>query len=154
MTTTLPRVTLMLLSGVVTFASSGCQYDRSFMQLDSNSGAPFFGLQWSVDARDTQRADRASAVTTPSVAATATPSDAARPNSDPTAVAADVTAGGNPANAAGPSQRRYLSVAASGETAALIPTADSGTPPRVRHSLPVRLTSHEEPTAMERLWLF
>lgn len=29
---------------------SGCQYDRSFMHLDSNSGAPFFGLQFAVDS--------------------------------------------------------------------------------------------------------
>ena len=29
---------------------TGCQYDRSLMQIDSNSGVPFFGLQWSVDS--------------------------------------------------------------------------------------------------------
>ncbi len=29
---------------------SGCSYDRSFMQLDSNSGVPFFGFQWAVDS--------------------------------------------------------------------------------------------------------
>ena len=28
----------------------GCAYDRSFMQMDSNSGVPFFGLQWAVDS--------------------------------------------------------------------------------------------------------
>lgn len=30
--------------------ASGCQRERSFMQLDSDSGVPFFGLQWSVDS--------------------------------------------------------------------------------------------------------
>ncbi len=29
---------------------SGCQYDRSFMHMDSNSGVPFFGLQLAVDS--------------------------------------------------------------------------------------------------------
>jgi hypothetical protein len=29
---------------------TGCAYDRSFMQMDSNSGVPFFGLQWAVDS--------------------------------------------------------------------------------------------------------
>lgn len=29
---------------------SGCSYDRSFMQMDSNSGLPFFGFQWAVDS--------------------------------------------------------------------------------------------------------
>ena len=28
----------------------GCKYDGSFMQLDSNSGVPFFGLQLAVDS--------------------------------------------------------------------------------------------------------
>jgi hypothetical protein len=28
----------------------GCAYDRTFMQMDSNSPSPFFGLQWSVDS--------------------------------------------------------------------------------------------------------
>ena len=35
---------LMLLS------LSGCKYDRSFMNMDSNSGSPFFGLQLAVDS--------------------------------------------------------------------------------------------------------
>lgn len=29
---------------------SGCKYDRSFMNMDSNSGSPFFGLQLAVDS--------------------------------------------------------------------------------------------------------
>lgn len=28
----------------------GCAYDRTFMQMDSNSPSPFFGFQWSVDS--------------------------------------------------------------------------------------------------------
>ncbi len=31
---------------------SGCEYERSFMNLNSDSGVPFLGLQMSVDARD------------------------------------------------------------------------------------------------------
>jgi len=31
---------------------TGCQYERSFMNIDSNSGIPFLGLQLSVDARE------------------------------------------------------------------------------------------------------
>ncbi len=29
---------------------TGCKYDRSFMNMDSNSGIPFFGLQLAVDS--------------------------------------------------------------------------------------------------------
>lgn len=35
---------------VYSLSLSGCAYDRSFMQMDSNSGVPFFGLQWAVDS--------------------------------------------------------------------------------------------------------
>ncbi|MCH2203450.1 MAG: hypothetical protein MK102_15900 [Fuerstiella sp.] len=31
---------------------SGCQYQRSFLNMNSDSGAPFLGMQLSVDARD------------------------------------------------------------------------------------------------------
>lgn len=34
----------------------GCQYDRSFMNINSDSGVPFFGLQMSVDASGAQKA--------------------------------------------------------------------------------------------------
>lgn len=42
--------TAMLVVCVMSFSLSGCAYDRSFMQMDSNSGVPFFGLQWAVDS--------------------------------------------------------------------------------------------------------
>ncbi|MEO2031229.1 MAG: hypothetical protein ABGZ35_03995, partial [Planctomycetaceae bacterium] len=29
---------------------AGCKYDRSFLNMNSDSGSPFLGLQWSVDA--------------------------------------------------------------------------------------------------------
>ena len=32
----------------------GCKHDRSFMNMNSDSGIPFLGLQLSVDARDVQ----------------------------------------------------------------------------------------------------
>ena len=35
---------------LISLTLSGCAYDRSFMQMDSNSGVPFFGLQWAVDS--------------------------------------------------------------------------------------------------------
>ena len=31
---------------------TGCEYDRSFLQMSSDSGSPFMGLQLRVDARD------------------------------------------------------------------------------------------------------
>lgn len=34
----------------VLLTTAGCKYDRSFMQMDSNSGSPFLGLQWAVDS--------------------------------------------------------------------------------------------------------
>jgi hypothetical protein len=40
----------ILLLTISASALAGCQYDRSFMQMDSKSGAPFLGLQWSVDS--------------------------------------------------------------------------------------------------------
>ena len=35
---------------------TGCQYDRSYLNLNSDSGSPFLGLQLSVDASDSQHA--------------------------------------------------------------------------------------------------
>ncbi|MCH2209674.1 MAG: hypothetical protein MK110_00110 [Fuerstiella sp.] len=34
---------------------SGCQYNRSFLNMNSDSGVPFLGMQLSVDAGDTNR---------------------------------------------------------------------------------------------------
>jgi len=34
---------------------SGCQYQRSFLNMNSDSGAPFLGMQLSVDASDTNK---------------------------------------------------------------------------------------------------
>lgn len=39
----------ILVFGLLSFAA-GCQYDGSFMQMDSNSGIPFLGLQLAVDS--------------------------------------------------------------------------------------------------------
>ena len=36
--------------GFMLLSLSGCKYDRSFMNMDSNSGSPFFGLQLAVDS--------------------------------------------------------------------------------------------------------
>ena len=40
----------ILLSIVLIPTLAGCRYDRSFMQMDSNSGIPFLGLQLAVDS--------------------------------------------------------------------------------------------------------
>jgi len=42
--------TSLIVSATVLFSTVGCKYDRSFLQMDSNSGAPFLGLQWAVDS--------------------------------------------------------------------------------------------------------
>ena len=39
---------------VLVFVLTGCQYDRSFLNMNSNNGSPFLGLQLSVDAGETQ----------------------------------------------------------------------------------------------------
>ncbi|MBC7968450.1 MAG: hypothetical protein H7Z17_21300 [Fuerstia sp.] len=36
--------------GLVLLSLCGCKYDGSFMNMDSNSGSPFFGLQLAVDS--------------------------------------------------------------------------------------------------------
>ncbi len=36
--------------GLMLLCLSGCKYERSFMNMDSNSGSPFFGLQLAVDS--------------------------------------------------------------------------------------------------------
>lgn len=41
----------LLLTALLLVTASGCEQARSFMQMDSNSGSPFLGLQLSVDAR-------------------------------------------------------------------------------------------------------
>ncbi|MFN9719306.1 MAG: hypothetical protein ACK58L_11455 [Planctomycetota bacterium] len=43
-----PASAIALLFSTTVFC--GCSYDRSFMQMDSNSGVPFFGFQWAVDS--------------------------------------------------------------------------------------------------------
>ncbi len=47
----------LLISFVFVASLAGCQYDRSFMQMDSNNGSPFMGLQLRVDASDRQADD-------------------------------------------------------------------------------------------------
>lgn len=37
-------------AGLMLLSLAGCKYDRSFMNIDSNSGSPFFGLQLAVDS--------------------------------------------------------------------------------------------------------
>ena len=48
------RATYLLTSVCFLFLLSGCKYDGSFMQMNSDSGSPFFGLQLAVkqDSRD------------------------------------------------------------------------------------------------------
>ena len=43
-----PRIAA--LTGLILLSLTGCKYDRSFMNIDSNSGSPFFGLQLAVDS--------------------------------------------------------------------------------------------------------
>lgn len=38
------------IAGLILLSLTGCKYDRSFMNIDSNSGSPFFGLQLAVDS--------------------------------------------------------------------------------------------------------
>jgi hypothetical protein len=38
------------IAGLILISLTGCKYDRSFMNMDSNSGSPFFGLQLAVDS--------------------------------------------------------------------------------------------------------
>jgi hypothetical protein len=38
------------IAGLILLSLTGCKYDRSFMNMDSNSGSPFFGLQLAVDS--------------------------------------------------------------------------------------------------------
>ena len=40
----------LLITALFLVTASGCEQARSFMQMDSNSGSPFLGLQLSVDA--------------------------------------------------------------------------------------------------------
>ena len=51
-----PVCLVLVLRGVSRFVLltvlSGCQYERSIMNINSDSGIPFLGLQLSVDARD------------------------------------------------------------------------------------------------------
>ncbi|MEZ6059588.1 MAG: hypothetical protein R3C19_04430 [Planctomycetaceae bacterium] len=44
---------IISISFIALFA--GCEYDRAFMQMDSNSGSPFLGWQLRVDASDRRR---------------------------------------------------------------------------------------------------
>jgi len=43
-----PRIAAI--AGLILLSLTGCKYDRSFMNMDSNSGSPFFGLQLAVDS--------------------------------------------------------------------------------------------------------
>ncbi|HRA89091.1 MAG TPA: hypothetical protein PK992_13495 [Planctomycetaceae bacterium] len=38
------------LMGLMLLSLTGCKFERSFMNMDSNSRSPFFGLQWAVDS--------------------------------------------------------------------------------------------------------
>ena len=41
-----------MIFSLLTVLFMGCEYDRSFLQMSSDSGSPFMGLQLRVDARD------------------------------------------------------------------------------------------------------
>ena len=45
---TSPRT--LAIAGLILLSLTGCKYDRSFLNMDSNSGSPFFGLQLAVDS--------------------------------------------------------------------------------------------------------
>lgn len=49
------RLLIVVLTGVLSGFATGCRYDGSFLQMDSNSSAPFLGLQLSVDSRNSQK---------------------------------------------------------------------------------------------------
>ena len=51
-----------MIAGFCLFAFCGCQQTRSFLHMDSNSGSPFMGLQFSVDAKDANRCKPAGSV--------------------------------------------------------------------------------------------
>lgn len=42
---------------LLTVLFTGCQYENSFLNLNSDSGVPFLGLQMSVDATDAQQTE-------------------------------------------------------------------------------------------------
>ncbi|MDA1230984.1 MAG: hypothetical protein O2856_09435 [Planctomycetota bacterium] len=41
---------LFAIAGLMLLSQTGCKYNGSFMNMDSNSGSPFFGLQLAVDS--------------------------------------------------------------------------------------------------------
>jgi len=47
----------LLCSFLLVTLLTGCQYHRSFLNMNSDSGVPFLGLQMSVDASDAQQDD-------------------------------------------------------------------------------------------------
>ena len=62
---------------------SGCSYDRSFMQMDSNSGVPFFGLQWADDSGSRpSKSDHSENETAPSLIDLRAPSKLDQPGRD------------------------------------------------------------------------
>jgi hypothetical protein len=51
---------MRLLSSLVLFILlTGCQYDRSFLNMNSDNGVPFLGLQMSVDASESSQKNKA-----------------------------------------------------------------------------------------------
>lgn len=41
---------IFAIAGLLLLSQAGCKYNGSFMNMDSNSGSPFFGLQLAVDS--------------------------------------------------------------------------------------------------------
>ena len=75
------------IAGFMLLSLAGCKYDRSFMNMDSNSGSPFFGLQLAVDTgsrppEPEQRADESAPSATSRRQIGETP-DHAGPGTDP-----------------------------------------------------------------------
>ena len=52
----------LMIAGFCLIAFSGCEQTRSFLHMDSNSGSPFMGLQFSVDAKETNGSNPARSV--------------------------------------------------------------------------------------------
>jgi hypothetical protein len=127
---------------------AGCQYDRSFMRMDSNSGIPFLGLQLSVDASDVQSTrDQEEPVDALAVAATET---AGVDESQITAVRSqrrDTDLDSIADTFAGRPNRRF-------DPSHVLTSDASLQPPRIRHALPDEPKSRASLSTQQRIWMF
>jgi hypothetical protein len=134
----------ILLTAGLSAVLTGCQYDRSFLQLNSDSGVPFLGLQLSVDASDAQQDARDSV-----------PLRSVHSATEFAVAGSDVTTADRNSSRSTSIDAGFAGKSASRHDRSLVLTSQpSAQPPRIRMTLPEEKLQQSTVSTQQRLAMF